>query len=461
MDDSPHESSKLVVSPGPSVSVTRVDRLRRAAAATWRRLKRFVARVPYVSDVYQLVRRNDRHGETPIVSESVLVWAMSHPGTPHTRIAAPSAVRKKPPRTIESSVHPTFVAALEIPVAEKYVVELRGAIVEIPRGANRDAVGVLQDDAPRLVLPDGSIAPESTQLLVKRCLPHPSNAARPMHGDYVSLLSPRALDGNYYHWTHDVLLSLHGLLPHVPATTRFIVPAGLRLFQLESLAMLGIAQDQLVTFEQRASDHGDWSWRLDRLFFSPGPIGASASAAALEWLRAVGLEYAGATNPRARRRLYISRRHAHHRRIVNETEVVTYLLGHGFEVHELEDYGYQEQISLFADASVVVGPHGAGHTNMLFAQPGMVLVDILGSLVNKCFHNMALTLGDDYWYILGDDRPAERHTPTTSSFRSRSSTRLFHSHSQVTPNHARATIRRGDVNRGERGYVGRVLDRRS
>ncbi len=87
---------------------------------------------------------------------------------------------------------------------------------------------------------------------------------------------------------------------------------------------------------------------------------------------------------------------------------MAYLLDRGFEVHELEDYGYREQISLFADASVVVGPHGAAHTNMLYAQPGMVLVDILGSLVNKCFHNMALTLGHEYWYVFGEDIPSGR-----------------------------------------------------
>jgi hypothetical protein len=364
--------------------------------------------VPYVKDLRRVLRRSDREGETPIVCESVLAWAIAHAGTPYSRIAAPGSVTKKPPRTIETTMHPTFVAAREIPIAEKYVVELRSAIVETPRAANSrvSAVGSRQEDAPRVVLPDESIASESTQLLVKRCLPHPFDVARDMRGDYVSLLSPRALDGNYYHWTHDVLLSLFGLLPHLPATTRFIVPPGLRPFQMDSLSMLGITPDQLVTFEHRASEHRDRSWRLDRLFFSPGPIGASASASALAWLRAVALEYAGAADRRPHRRLYISRRRSHYRRIVNETEIVAYLLDHGFEVHELEDYGYREQVALFADASVVVGPHGAAHTNMLYAQPGLVLVDILGSLVNKCFHNMALTLGNEYWYVFGKDIPS-------------------------------------------------------
>jgi hypothetical protein len=363
--------------------------------------------LPYVKELRRSLFRRDRDGEAPVVCDSVLAWAIGHPGTPYSRIAPPGSVIKLPPRTIESTIHPQFVAAKEIPFAEVYVVELRNAILEIPRIANHRAPG-RQEYAPRLVLPDESIASESTQLLIKRCLPRPFDVARYRHGDYVSLLSPRALEGNYYHWTHDVLLSLFGLLPLLPPTARFIVPPGLRPFQIDSLAMLGITPGQLVTFEHRASEHGDSSWRLDRLFFSPGPIGASASASALAWLRATALEYAEATERRPHRRLYISRRRAHYRRLVNETEVVAYLLDRGFEVHELEGYGYREQISLFADARVVVGPHGAAHTNMVYAQPGMVLVDILGSLVNKCFHNMAVTLGHEYWYVDGKDIPSGR-----------------------------------------------------
>jgi capsular polysaccharide biosynthesis protein len=383
------------------------QRVRRAAAPQVRRLRRVAAQLPYLKELRRRLLRADRDGDTPVVCDSVLVWAIDHAGTPYARIAPPGSVIKRPPRTIERTINPQFVAAKEIPIAEKYVVELRGAIIEIPRTANHGAYG-RQENAPRVVLPDESIASESTQLLIKRCLPRPVRVARDMRGDYVSLLSPRALEGNYYHWTHDVLLSLYGLLPHLPATTRFIVPPGLRPFQMDSLEMLGITPDQLLTFEHRPSAHGDSSWRLDRLYFSPGPIGASASASALAWLRATALEYAGATDRRPQRRLYISRRRAHYRRIINETEVVTYLLDRGFEVHELEDYGYQEQISLFADARIVVGPHGAAHTNMLYAQPGMVLVDILGSLVNKCFHNMALTLAHEYWYVDGRDVPSGR-----------------------------------------------------
>jgi capsular polysaccharide biosynthesis protein len=390
----------MVVSP-TSLHQRLGRRRRRGAAPHFPRLRRLAARLPYLRELRRLLR-GDRDGEPPIVCDSVLAWAIAHPGTPYSRIAAPGSVTKKPPRTIEMTIDPQFVAEKEIAIAEKYVVELRGAILEIPRAANRRSYG-RQEDAPRLVLPDGSVAVESTQWLVKRCLPHPFDVAREMRGDYVSLLSPRALHGNYYHWTHDVLLSLFGLFAHLPATTRFVVPPGLRPFQLDSLAMLGITPAQLVTFDDRASEHGDSSWRLDRLFFSPGPIGASVSASALAWLRAIALEYAGAADRRPHRRLYISRRRARYRRIVNETEVVGYLLGRGFEVHELEDYGYREQISLFADAEVVVGPHGAAHTNMLFAQPGMVLVDIFGSLVNRCFHNMALTLGHEYWYVFGED----------------------------------------------------------
>jgi hypothetical protein len=42
---------------------------------------------------------------------------------------------------------------------------------------------------------------------------------------------------------------------------------------------------------------------------------------------------------------------------------------------------------------------------MIFSPRGLVVADILTSEVNKCFHNMCLTLGHEYWYMLGDDVP--------------------------------------------------------
>ena len=73
------------------------------------------------------------------------------------------------------------------------------------------------------------------------------------------------------------------------------------------------------------------------------------------------------------RKLYVTRRNAKVRRLINEEEVADYLRGRGFEVVALEKRPLREQVQLFAEASLVVAQHGAGLVNLLFSRDVRVL----------------------------------------------------------------------------------------
>ena len=75
-------------------------------------------------------------------------------------------------------------------------------------------------------------------------------------------------------------------------------------------------------------------------------------------------------------RIYISRRDASVRFIRNEADVVTSLAKYGFTSIALSELGYDEQVALFANATHVVGMHGAGLTNMVFCQPHAHVLEI-------------------------------------------------------------------------------------
>lgn len=76
------------------------------------------------------------------------------------------------------------------------------------------------------------------------------------------------------------------------------------------------------------------------------------------------------------RRIYISRRDASSRRLVNESAVERSLIAHGFEIVRLGEISLREQIDLFSGAQIVVGVHGAGLTNVLFCPKGARVVEI-------------------------------------------------------------------------------------
>lgn len=83
---------------------------------------------------------------------------------------------------------------------------------------------------------------------------------------------------------------------------------------------------------------------------------------------------AGASTCGGSRRLYLSRRLAPSRRLVNEDELVERLQPLGFETVTPETLSVREQIDLFSQASLIIAPAGAALTNMLYSAPGARVV---------------------------------------------------------------------------------------
>ena len=71
------------------------------------------------------------------------------------------------------------------------------------------------------------------------------------------------------------------------------------------------------------------------------------------------------------KKIYIDRKdaksnHSHLRKIINEDEVKELLIKNGFEIFTLGEMSFIDQISLFNNASQIIGLHGAGFANLIF-----------------------------------------------------------------------------------------------
>jgi capsular polysaccharide biosynthesis protein len=105
----------------------------------------------------------------------------------------------------------------------------------------------------------------------------------------------------------------------------------------------------------------------------------------------------------ARRRIYITRRHARGRRLVGEEEHDGWLLERGFEIVCLEQLRFSEQVELFASAQAVVGVHGAGMSNLVFAPAGCRVLELFpAAYLQSCYRDLAATMKLDYHQVVGD-----------------------------------------------------------
>jgi capsular polysaccharide biosynthesis protein len=74
--------------------------------------------------------------------------------------------------------------------------------------------------------------------------------------------------------------------------------------------------------------------------------------------------------------VYISRSDTTKRIIKNENELIRFLENKGFSVLRTGGLSLSQQVSLVRNAKIIIGPHGAGLTNLAFARHLRALVEI-------------------------------------------------------------------------------------
>ena len=106
------------------------------------------------------------------------------------------------------------------------------------------------------------------------------------------------------------------------------------------------------------------------------------------------------------RRLYISRRGAHDQRMaLNDAAGLDRVLArHGFELLMLEDMSFEAQVKAAAEAQIIVSPHGAGLTNLLFSSRDSIVLELVSRIGGEAsfrpwYYELACNRGQRYGAI--------------------------------------------------------------
>ena len=85
----------------------------------------------------------------------------------------------------------------------------------------------------------------------------------------------------------------------------------------------------------------------------------------------------------------------------------------GFAVIDPGSLSVQDQIDHFAAAEVIVGPHGAALTNLVFAQEGARVLELFGpKYVKACFWTLTSNIpGVEHRYLVGGSAAHARRRP--------------------------------------------------
>lgn len=356
----------------------------------------------------RLVRAADRLLESELVNAAVASRALTRPGLiagTHPAVTAVEELEHAETTTFSEPTagsdvwgpiadHPTEWTAPEWTVCECRDVQLVG-----PEGLS--------------LLPGGDVLLENSLGWTKRAvlsafhslrdheLPVRSSAGVRTFEAGLSLVGPWT--DNYYHWHLDYLSRLAPILESDDRDPPLLLPPDTTSWMRESLRLLGFTETDWTVLDGRRAT-------VERLTVPTMPRGTPETARGLEYLeytynaasiRVVASEMRSRSSDslpdelRDVDRVFVSRRGADRRFVRNLYELRPILEEYGVRIVRPEQYSVAAQVELFGNADLVVGPHGAGLTNLLFTEDA-TCVELFGEYVHPAFYALANQVGVDY-----------------------------------------------------------------
>lgn len=211
-----------------------------------------------------------------------------------------------------------------------------------------------------------------------------------------SLLLASTGGETFYHFMCDVLPKLHVLEAQgrkIKDFDHILLNTLEKPFVRDLVGMLHLKEERL-----RALDQG-YGYRMEKLIApSPPSILGSPHQAIASFFRKYFPRPARPAGPK--RRLWISRQNSKERVLFQEEKLHGFLSRNSFSICELENMSVADQTALFADASLIVAPHGAGLTNLLFTRPNTLVLEMFNfGYINQCYRVLASTMKSRYFCL--------------------------------------------------------------
>lgn len=217
---------------------------------------------------------------------------------------------------------------------------------------------------------------------------------------------------NYYHWTTQCLLSIHSLSLEGVLDNGLLAVPELGGIQLRSLDLLGIDRGKLLGVRSTGAIQAKRFTATNAMFTS------TAQHFPLELKKMADVLKAGASldRPGSPPAVYISRLDSHRRKMRNEEALITALEKLGVQAVSMTGKTLDEQISIISNVRLIVAPHGAGLTNILYAAPGAHLYELFSaSYTVNCYQALAQAVGIGYTNSVFQPTSGDGHSTVWSA----------------------------------------------
>lgn len=190
---------------------------------------------------------------------------------------------------------------------------------------------------------------------------------------------------NYYHWIMDSLLPFMYFLEYAErqgVNYQIIMPARSRSFMIDSIQLVHPAASIYYWPELDGC-----KVEVDELYITSTPVVVPHRYALYDQYAIASLRNRVfsnlpmiSTGLKMPRRFFINRQATGSRRVRNWEQLGLVLAKHDIEVVDLAQLPFIEQVTLFRNANLIIGTHGAGLTNIIFCNTEVRIVECVAHM---------------------------------------------------------------------------------
>ncbi len=185
---------------------------------------------------------------------------------------------------------------------------------------------------------------------------------------------------NYFHWMFDIIPKLRILNEvYKLEEVNFFYFSKLKPWQKDILDIMGLNNIKILNSNIYRHVQAKEIIAVDHPWYEKGYILEEVNNIPrwiVDWLREIFLpksEYFDSNE-----KIFIDRSESKfkHCQIVNNLEVSSFLESKGFTKYKVGQLPFKKQISLFKNAKIIVGAHGAAFANLVFCKPNTKVIEI-------------------------------------------------------------------------------------
>ena len=201
-----------------------------------------------------------------------------------------------------------------------------------------------------------------------------------LNGNVLSLVQG-ASGNNYFHFLFDVVtkIILCDKIIKLKYIDNYYLP-GCSDWQKKILSTFDIYEDRMIDSRMVRHVKADEVLAIEHPWYNSGFVQEQIKNLP-EWiihlLREKFLNYAKKFE--ANDKIFIDRSDSHysHCKLENNEEIINYLSEKGFQSYQVSKLDFFEQIYLFNNAKIIIGPHGAAFTNIIFSKVGLKIIELV------------------------------------------------------------------------------------